>query len=318
MRSKAGVAMNWPFNRVSHSGRKGAQSGFTLIELLVVIAIIAIIASILLPVLDQAKQRAMGMQCLNNLHQLGTGWGMYNNDNSDKFPYNCTSQSGCESINWVAGYMNYNLANTDNTNTSLLVDSRHSQLASYCSNAKSYKCPADPTKAGGTTGPPRVRSLSMSQAVGGNTNGTIYGADLKTIVQGKWLGSTSDSGSVNGQNLYTVYLQQSVVHGGIGPADLWLMVDEDPDYINDGAFAVNMPSSPSQTYWVDYPAKYHANGGTFTFADGHSEIHGWRDPGAIPAVTGTISGGNSSTAVAAPKNPDVAWLAGHTSVLWTQ
>lgn len=291
-------------------------SAFTLIELLVVIAIIGILAAILLPVLDKAKQRAMGITCVNNLHQLGYAWIMYNNDNDGKFPYNVSAgQAACDNINWVAGYMNYNIANPDNTNTSLLIDPHHSLLALYQSNPKTYKCPADPTRSGGTQGQPRVRSYSMSEAIGGNTNGTVYGSDLKSVIQGKWLDSTSDSGLVNQPDYHTVYLRESMMTAGLGPADIWILVDEDPDNINDAAFAVNMPSSPSQTYWIDYPAKYHANGGTFSFADGHAEIHGWQEPGAIPDVTEVNS---AESATKWPKNPDVSWVASHTSALWNQ
>ena len=46
---------------------------FTLVELLMVIAIIGILAALLLTAIAEAKARALRIQCVGNLHQLGVG-----------------------------------------------------------------------------------------------------------------------------------------------------------------------------------------------------------------------------------------------------
>ena len=62
------------------------KRSFTLIELLVVIAIIAILAAMLLPALQQARQRAHSATCVNNLKQLSSVCSMYVDDNRNLWP----------------------------------------------------------------------------------------------------------------------------------------------------------------------------------------------------------------------------------------
>jgi prepilin-type N-terminal cleavage/methylation domain-containing protein len=60
---------------------------FTLIELLVVIAIIAILAAMLLPALQQAKEKARLVTCVNTLKQNAISVNAYAGENDSYYPY---------------------------------------------------------------------------------------------------------------------------------------------------------------------------------------------------------------------------------------
>jgi len=282
------------WRRAGKSAVETRESGFTLIELLVVIAIIAVLAGLLLPVLAKAKGRAYAVYCMNNGKQVTLAWKMYADDNHGTLPANLQTQAAAQtSVGWVKGWLDYN-GSSDDTNLSNLIDPQNALLASYLKTPSVYKCPADKSCSFGRSGPPRVRSISMNQAIGPGPNGTAAG-------QGFWLPSPK----------YQVYIRESDLVNP-PPSMLWVAIDEHPDSINDGAFAVQMPTSVFSTTWIDVPAKYHSGACGFSFADGHSEIHKWAAAGAIPEVTYAPLPKNGIYEL---QNPDILWVAKHTSAL---
>ena len=275
----------------------------------------------LLPALNKAKLRAQGLQCMNDTKQINLGWKLYTGDYNDTYPpnpdYTVTTPT------WVGGKMFFDSTTTkpqtvpgiyDATNAALLVDYKYSLVGAYLKNPKIFKCPADQSTFGGQ---PRVRSYSMSQAVGPAANGAAYDPSGGGHYAGHWLSAATLGTGSHPPDPYRVYLKDSDIVGGLAPSDLWVLVDEHPDSINDSGFAVEMPlgwpNANPQTYnFVDIPTKYHGNACGFSFADGHSEIHRWLDPGVIPNVT--FQGGIGGRVNPAIGDPDVYWLASHTSV----
>ena len=284
---------------------KRKVAAFTLIELLVVIAIIAILAALLLPALARAKLKAQGVQCLNNNRQLTLAWRQYCEDSRDIMPYGyCAGYTPTmeKYYAWVPdGSLDYELdlapgnitrkGNWDVDNTI-----KKSLLWPYCGNSVGiWHCPADQSKGKKPNGDlvSRPRSMSMNIWAGGRQD--------TTDPRGGWsLGSN-----------WKVFRKTTEMTKP-GPSNTFVFLEEREDSINDGFYIVQMDGFPNMatTYMVDFPASYHGRAAAFAFADGHCEIHKWKDARTYPPLDPTK---DLLLNVSQPNSKDVYWMQDHST-----
>lgn len=238
------------------------QRAFTLIELLVVIAIIAILAAMLLPALSKAKDKALRTQDISNLRQLGFAWTMYNGDNEGRLVGNYPIEAaGVPNADcWIWGYAAWphdtyygSFPLYSATSVWCVVNSK---LFPYHSSVKVTKCAADKRTVGSEE---ILRSVSMN----GWMNGSTFGDPG---------GSTTYLTPANDRNLkFTFYRKDSQLQR---PSNLWLIMDEDPESINDSMFLVDMGGAARL---LDLPSRKHGNSYGINFTDGHAEFFPIKD-----------------------------------------
>jgi prepilin-type N-terminal cleavage/methylation domain-containing protein/prepilin-type processing-associated H-X9-DG protein len=284
----------------SSSGAGGGNfvsGAFTLIELLVVIAIIAILAAMLLPALGRARLKTQGVQCMNNSKQMLIAWRLYAEDSGDKL----LTAWGYPDTDWIpfdfemswAGSPVADGKNPNNWNVDIVV--KKSRLWPYCGNSVGiWRCPGDNQYSCiAPSGPyagqtfPRQRSMSMLS----------------------WYNSI-DCDQFTGCSGYNKYKKMGDILNP-GPSMSIVFLDERCDSINDGEWCSSMNGWPNQStawYLIDFPGSYHGGACGLAFADGHSEIHRWRDSRTTPPI-GRLGALN----VPSPNNPDSYWIMEHST-----
>ena len=133
---------------------EGKNRHFTLIELLVVIAIIAILAAMLMPALQQAREKGKQSSCQSNLKQVGMAFTLY----ADRFN------------NWIPSYSSTSCYGRDGDITSrpwIMLLARETKLFDYSDRWAR------------ASGPPEQKGVCFCPSVRKNaTTPTSYGINM--------------------------------------------------------------------------------------------------------------------------------------------
>jgi prepilin-type N-terminal cleavage/methylation domain-containing protein/prepilin-type processing-associated H-X9-DG protein len=210
---------------------------FTLIELLVVIAIIALLMAILMPSLQLARDQAKRVHCTSNTKQLVLGWLMYKDE------YDGRLVPGHTLTQTVNGKQQIQwVVGVTGTWQQQKESIKQGLLYKFVGeNVNIYRCPSD-TRKPSSSMPIAFRTFSIAGGANGETWGDYTKATLYTEIK-------------NPSERY-IFVEEADTRGG-----------------NLGSWQMQ----PKAKTWTDPVSMWHNKRTTLGFADGHAEIHEWKD-----------------------------------------
>lgn len=267
------------------------EAAFTRSDLLAAVVLLSLLAFISAPAASVTRRVASTALCQSNMRTLVRAWQLYADDYNGTFVFNyhgnaATGSGASNPLNspWAAGWLDW-ATSPDNTNILHLRSQRFARLAPFLTEADRnvHKCPADIYLSRPQTikrYKERVRSVVM--------NGTVGDGNAPT---GPWDAAIYAQARNHSEMLFP------------GPAQTMVFLEEHPDSINDPFLF-----PPYSTSWIDLPAGLHGNASTFAFADGHVELHQWRQSARNQRVYYNFRPPNTRAGDA-----DLSWMSFHSN-----
>lgn len=277
-------------------------------ELLVTIGCLVLMGAVLGAGGLAGRQHAKGVVCMTNVGGLARAWLLYPEDNDGLLvggsTYNSTDYRWCERplvpgspmpIPFGINPSNYEASPGSGAlnQEARLRGIRAGWLFAYTGNQRIYHCPSDTNYISHD----EPYSVFRSYAIAGQMNGEDSRTSTITLPDGgtRELRMARNINQIVSPDEKYVFVAEDVVNSPVHGAQ----------WYNLGGFV--LMSGSNYWSWWDIPALYHNDGSTLSFADGHAEMHYWKDPRTL-ALMKHVRGTPGQPSNNQPNNEDIAYL----------
>jgi hypothetical protein len=270
----AEIGMRTVPNSARHQQRR---KGFTRVELCALLSAVCLLGFLALPAVGRSRE-TKGVLCLENVGAIARACLLYAEDHGGVLPRNPDGGSANQPQpgDWATGWVDYTTSSANTDPRALM----QLTFSGYLPNVNTYHCPAD-------------LSISAAQRAQGASH------RVRSYSMNSFVGEPAAT-----RNFFPGFRAYTRISHFIKPppADLFVVLDEHPDSINDPVFLADPQAGAARL--LDFPASYHEGAAAISFADGHGELKVWEPATRLAVRLGIINPGSGSRF-------DAQWLGQH-------